>query len=189
MDFVTHLWIPIVVSSVVVFFASSLAWMVLPHHKADIKFLPDEKTFGEELAKFNLAPGMYMWPGCASTEAMKSEEYKQRYASGPWGTLTIQGTQPSFGRNLVLVFVVYVVASVSVAYLTSQGRAYGASFASVFQMAGAVAVVAYCLGQIPGAIFMAKPCRFVCTDLLDGLVYGLIPGAIFAWLWPAAIAG
>ena len=39
MDFLVDLWMPIVVSAVVVFFASSLAWMVLPHHKADVKIV------------------------------------------------------------------------------------------------------------------------------------------------------
>ncbi len=185
METVADLWLPILVSSVAVFFASFLAWMVLPHHKADIKFLPDEKSFDQYLTSLNLAPGTYMWPGCNSADDMKSEEYKQRYAAGPWGSLNVRETQPSFGRNLVLVFICYAVISTFVAYLTSQARSEGATFASVFQVAGATAVLAYCAGQVPGAIFFSKPCRFFCTDMIDGVVYGLITGAVFAWLWPA----
>jgi hypothetical protein len=184
---ITSLWLPIVVSSVAVFIASSIAWMALPHHKADIKFIPDEKTFLQQLGTLNLPPGLYMWPGCGGTpEAMKSPEYKQRFADGPWGLITIAGSKPNFARNLFWVFVVYSVVSVFVAYITAQARPAGSTFASVFQVAGATAVLGYCAGQVCGAVFMSKPFRFICTDLIDGLVYGLLTGAIFAWLWPAA---
>ena len=36
------LWMPIVVSGVALFFASWIAWMLLPHHKAEWKGLPNE---------------------------------------------------------------------------------------------------------------------------------------------------
>lgn len=55
-----QLWLPILVSSIVVVFASSMAWMVLPHHKKDIKVFPNEKAWMEHLAKTDLAPGLYM---------------------------------------------------------------------------------------------------------------------------------
>ncbi len=35
MEPLLDLWLPIVVSAVIVFVASFLAWMVLPHHKGD----------------------------------------------------------------------------------------------------------------------------------------------------------
>jgi len=34
------LWLPILLSGAVVFVASSLVWMVLPHHKSDWAALP-----------------------------------------------------------------------------------------------------------------------------------------------------
>lgn len=45
MDELLDLWLAIVVSAVIVFVASFLAWMVLGHHKGDWKGLPDEDTF------------------------------------------------------------------------------------------------------------------------------------------------
>ena len=62
----TQLWLPIVLSAVFVFLASSIIWMALPYHKADIKVLPDEKALTEPLAKLNLPPGTYMWLNCGS---------------------------------------------------------------------------------------------------------------------------
>ncbi|MEO1513236.1 MAG: hypothetical protein AAFU70_14280, partial [Planctomycetota bacterium] len=37
MDAILELWIPIVLATIAVFIASSLLWMVSPHHKADVK--------------------------------------------------------------------------------------------------------------------------------------------------------
>jgi hypothetical protein len=119
---------------------------------------------------------------------MNSEDYKARMDSGPWGSLNVIGTKPSFVRNLVLVFLFYIVVGIFVGYITSLARDPGAPWVAVFRVAGAVGVLAYCAGQIPGAIFFGKPGRFVLTDFIDGAVYGLMTGAIFAWLWPAAEA-
>ena len=88
--------------------------------------------------------------------------------------------------NTVLLF--YVVVGIFVAYITIQAREAGATFAAVFRVAGATAILAYCAGQIPGAIFFSKPGRFVLTDFIDGLVYGILTGIVFAWLWPDAAA-
>ncbi len=188
MEILAQLWLPILVSTVVVFFASFLAWMVIPHHKKDIKVLPDEKALTGHLGTLNLAPGMYMWPHCATNEEMNSEEFKARMESGPWGSLNVIGTKPSFVRNLVLVFLFYIVVSIFVGYITSLARPAGAPWIAVFRVAGAVGVLGYCAGAIPGAIFFSKPGRFVLTDLIDGVVYGLLTGAVFAWLWPGAEA-
>jgi len=182
---VTQLWLPIVVSAVVVFFASFVAWMVLPHHKKDVKMLPDEKAMLERLKQMNLPPGVYMWPNCGSPEDMKSAEFKARNDAGPWGSLSVLSGKPNFGRNLVLVFLFYLVVSLFVAYITAQARAAGAEFATVFQVAGATAILGYCAGAIPSSIFFSKPFRFVLTDFVDSLVYGLLTGLVFAWLWPA----
>lgn len=38
---VFSLWLTIVLSAVAVFYASFVAWMILPHHKADWNGLPE----------------------------------------------------------------------------------------------------------------------------------------------------
>jgi hypothetical protein len=184
MDVFLQLWLPILVSAVIVFIASSLVWMVLPHHKKDIKSLPDEKALTDHLGKLNLAPGVYVWPGYGSRQDMKSEEYKARYEAGPWGSMNILGGKPNFGRSLVLTFLFYIVVGLFVAYIAALARPAGSAFLPVFRVAGAAAIVAYCAGSIPSAIFMGKPGRFVLTDFLDGLAYGLLTGATFGLLWP-----
>lgn len=178
------LWLPIVVSAVLVFFASALIWMVLPHHKADIKPLPDEQAWASRINELNLAPGVYMWPNCGHGKDMKSEEFKQRFNAGPWGSMTVVGNKPNFARNLVLVFVLYVVTSVFVAYLASNALDASAHYLGVFRIAGTAAIMAYCFGSLGTAIFFSKPLRFVITDFADGVVYGLLTAGVFGWLWP-----
>ena len=41
---IMSLWLPIVLSAVLVFLASALVWMALPHHKTDWKGLPNEEA-------------------------------------------------------------------------------------------------------------------------------------------------
>jgi hypothetical protein len=186
MDLLSQLWLPVLVSSVIVFFASFLAWMVLPHHKKDVKSLPDEKALMDQLQKLELLPGTYMWPCCESGQDMKSAEFKARYDAGPWGSINVLGQKPNFARNLVLTFLFYVLVSIFVGYITFLAWSAGSAFLPVFRVAGATGVLAYCAGSIPNAIFFGKPGRFVLTEFVDGVVYGLLTGATFALLRPAA---
>lgn len=183
---ITQLCVPIFVSSLAVFFASFVAWMVLPHHKKDVRVLPDEKGMADFLKTADIPPGTYMWPNCQSTEEMKSDEFIARNDAGPWGSINILRAKPNFGANLLFVFMFYVVVSLFVAYITGQARHAGDAFMAIFQVAGATAILGYCAGSIPNSVFFSKPARFVFTDFLDSLVYGLLTGLIFAWLWPAA---
>jgi len=182
------LWLPIVLSAVVVFIASSIAWMVLPHHKADIKKLPNEAEFTRTLSEMDIPPGTYMWPNCENNAEMKSEEFKQRYEEGPWGNMNIVPRKPNFALNLMLMFVFYLVVSAIVGYLTSQARAPGADFLAVFEFASIGAFAGYCLGGFPHSIFFGRPVRAVFTDFVDGVVHALLTGVVFAWLWPAGAA-
>lgn len=184
MDMIAQLWLPILVSAVAIFIVSFLVWMVLPHHKADIKKLPDEPAFVETLGRMNLPPGVYMWPNCETKEEFNSDEFKQRYEAGPWGNITVVGAKPNMGANLAIVFVFYLIVSLLTAYITGEAREPGASFSQVFQIAATVAAMAYALGSVPHDIWFGKPMRFRVTEFIDQIVYGLITGAIFAVMWP-----
>ena len=45
----TSLWLPILLSAVIVFVASSIMHMVLPYHKSDYRKLPDEDRVTDAL--------------------------------------------------------------------------------------------------------------------------------------------
>ena len=89
MDFVSTLWLPIVLSGIGLFVASFLAWMVLPHHKGDWVKLPDESAFENAVGGLNLPPGNYTFPYCSGSADLKSEAFQRRMAEGPSGILAL----------------------------------------------------------------------------------------------------
>jgi len=57
------LWLPILLSAVFVFVASSIMHMLLPYHHSDYKQLPDEtNTLAAIRGAGNLKPGLYIFP-------------------------------------------------------------------------------------------------------------------------------
>ena len=109
---------------------------------------------------------------------------KQRWDRGPHGMLTVWSGPPNMGTSLPLTFVFYVVVSVFVAYLSSLALGDGPPFRTVFRVAGAAGVACYLLGGIPGHIWFDKSMRRLVTNAADNLVYGILTGLVFAWLWP-----
>jgi len=53
----TALWLPILLSAVIVFVASSIIHMVLPIHKSDYRKLPEEDRVLETLRAAGVTPG------------------------------------------------------------------------------------------------------------------------------------
>jgi hypothetical protein len=56
------LWLPIVLSAVIVFVASSIMHMALPYHRNDYQKLPDEDKVLAGLRAAGLKRGLYVFP-------------------------------------------------------------------------------------------------------------------------------
>jgi hypothetical protein len=186
MAFLTELWLAILLASVACFILSSLAWTVLPHHNKDFKALPDFDAFVASIKSQGIQPGQYMFPYCEDQKAMGTPEFQQIYAKGPWGTLNLWPAKPNMGRNLVITFVYFLIVSALIAYVGFESLGRGADSLRVFQITGTVGVLAYCASGILNTVWFSVPLRNIITGLVDGVAYGLVTGAIFAWLWPAA---
>lgn len=173
---------PIVVSAVLVFFASSIFHMALPFHKGDYLKLPDEAKATEALT--GVPPGQYMIPYCGSMDEMKSPEMQERMKTGPMGTIRLTGPF-SMGRNLGLMFVFNLVVSVFVAYLGYHTLPMPReTYLEVFRVTGVAAVMAYVFGWIPSMIWYGGTRSSFWAYLFDGVMYGLVTAGTFAWLWP-----
>src|SRR5438874_5028009 len=86
---ITALWLPILLSAVIVFVASSVIHMVLPIHKSDYRKLPDEDRVMDALRSVGVTPGRaYMFPFCTPKD-MKSPAVVEKFKRGPVGLLTI----------------------------------------------------------------------------------------------------
>ena len=144
------LWLPIVVAAFACFFASSVMWMVLPHHKADIRPLPDEKAFTEAVSPLDLDPGLYMYPNCQEGESMSSDEFKARWEQGPWGTINVIAAKPNFPRNLAVNLFECAVVAALTAYLASMAMNVGANSTDVIRFTFASAFLGFVVGGWSG---------------------------------------
>jgi hypothetical protein len=183
----TALWLPIVVSAVVVFIASSIIHMFLPYHKKTYGKLPDEDGLLEAMRAAGVGPGQYAFPRAADHKDMASPEMIARYEAGPVGMMTVMPSgAPKMGKQLVLWFVYTLVIGVFVAYLTGRTLGAGAEYLAVHRVAGCSAFLAYAFAHASNSIWKGLPWSATAKDFFDGLVYGLLTGGVFGWLWPSA---
>ena len=180
------LWLPIVVSGVVLFILSSIFWTLAPHHKKDIACLPQQDEVLDALRKLDIPQGSYMFPNCEDPKEYKTERFKALYDTGPWGTLNLFPAKPSMVRNMGLTFLYFLVVSIVIAYIAGASRTPGAEFGAVFQLVATGGVLVYVLGGMMNGLWFGKRLRFFVTDAIDGLVYALATGLIFGLLWPGA---
>ena len=132
------LWLPILLSAVLVFVASSVIHMVLRWHSKDFKKFAAEDAVMDALRPFNLAPGDYAAPLPDSMAHMSSPEFKAKQARGPSFALTILANT-SMARNLVKWFVYSIVVGLFAAYVASLVLPAGAPYMTVFRVTSTVA--------------------------------------------------
>ncbi|HYT31451.1 MAG TPA: hypothetical protein VEO37_02555, partial [Thermoanaerobaculia bacterium] len=134
---IVSLWLPILLSAVAVFIASSIIHMVLPYHRSDYKKLPAEDDVMGALRKFQVSPGDYIFPKPGSPKEMKDPAFQERMKKGPVGFLTVRpGITPSMGKPLPFWFLYCVVVGVFAAYVAGRALPAGAPYRAVFRFAG-----------------------------------------------------
>jgi hypothetical protein len=181
---ITGLWLPILLSAVVVFFASSLLHMVLKLHKNDYKKLPNEDLILDAMRKDSLAPGMYMFPFHTDSGATKSPEFNEKCKRGPVGIVSVMPSGAiNMGKYLGMWFGFCLLVGIFVAYLTSRTIPAGSDYLMVFRVAGTVAFIAHGMGNIVDSIWRAQPWCVTVRSLFDALIYALLTAGVFGWLW------
>jgi hypothetical protein len=180
------LWMPIVLSAVIVFVASSIIWMASPLHKHDYKNPGDkEGPLLDLLRAKSFEPGVYYVPWChgKANDPATADKMKR----GPWASLTVLPGMPNMGKMLFSWFAHLLIVGVFVAYLTSHaGLAPGAEYLHVFRIAGTGALMAYAGYALPMCIWHGMPMSQLPGRLVDGAIYALLTAGTFAWLWPHA---
>ncbi len=180
----TALWLPIVLSAVIVFVASSIMHMVLPYHRGDYRQVPDEDNVRAALRAAGVTRGLYIFP-YATHKDMNSPAVKEKYKEGPVGTMTIFPPGPPFMPKFLGMWFGYcLIIALFVAYLTGRTLAPGTPYPEVFRVAGTAAFLAYGLGHLSNGIWKGQPCGMTIKELIDGLVYALLTAGTFGWLWP-----
>ena len=180
-----QLWLPILLSAVLVFVMSSIIHMVFRYHNKDYTPLPNEDAVRAALRAGNPAPKQYIFPYAADPKECTTPETQRKFIEGPVGVLNIRPNgPPGMGPSLVQWFVFSLVVSFFVAYIALHAVPAGTPYLKVFQVVGATAFLGYAAGQVPAAIWMGKPWIVAWKEVFDGLIYGLVTAGAFGWLWP-----
>jgi hypothetical protein len=178
------LWLPILLSAVIVFVASSIMHMLLPYHRNDYSQLPDEDKILGVLRASALKRGLYVFPYCTHKD-MKSPALIEKQKQGPVGFLTILPSGPPvLARFLIQWFVFCLVIGFFVAYLAAHTLASGTNYLEVFRVVGTAAFLAYGLGNLSNGIWKGQKWSVTIKEVIDGLVFGLLTAGTFGWLWP-----
>jgi hypothetical protein len=179
------LWLPIVLSAVLVFVASSLIHMLLGWHAGDYPPLPDEARFADAVRPLAIPPGDYMVPRPRSMADMRSPEFIEKRKAGPVMMITAFPTgEFGMGRNLAMWFVYSLVVGFFAAYVTGHAVGPGAGYRQVFRFAGTVAFIGYALALWQMSIWYRRQWRTTIVSTLDGLIYAGLTAGVFGWLWP-----
>jgi hypothetical protein len=179
------LWLPILVSSVIVFVASSVIHMAPLWHKTDFPRMPMEAQVLDALRPLAIPPGDYFIPRASGMEEMKTQEFKDKMARGPVALLTVMPNGAiSMTRNLVQWFVFLLVVGVFVAYITGRSLPIGTPYLRVFKSVAVTTFVAYSLALVELSIWYRRSWFMTLKSALDGVVYGLLTAGVFGWLWP-----
>src|SRR6266478_2165681 len=97
------LWLPILLSAVIVFAASSVIHMTPLWHKSDFPKVSREPELLNALRPFAIPPGDYFIPRAAGMQEMRSPEFKEKMKQGPVALLTVMPNGPiSMSRPLAL---------------------------------------------------------------------------------------
>jgi hypothetical protein len=184
----TALWLPILVSAVVVFFASAIMHMVLAYHRSDYRKLPDEDRVTDAMRGAGVTRGpAYFFPYCSFKE-MKSAPVIEKMKRGPVGFVTVLPSgPPAMGKNLVQWFLYCLVISIFAAYLSGRLLAPGTAFLQVFRVVGTLAWLGYGAAHAQESIWSGRSWAVTLKHLFDGVIYALLTAGTFAWLWPKSI--
>ena len=185
MAFVGQLWLPIILSAVLVFVASSLIHMVLKYHSGEWSPAPNQDAL--QNAVRGAAPGWYAFPMAPEPKDRMSPEWMKKWAEGPSGMLTIAAPGPiNMGKNLAQWFLFCVVVSFFTAYAAAHALPAGTNYLTVFRVVGTIAFMAYGFGLAGDTIWYGRPWKSWMLALVDALIYGCVTAGTFGWRWPRA---
>jgi hypothetical protein len=187
MTFIADLWMPILLATVLVFVASAIIHMGPFWHRGAFPQLPDQDRIQDALRPFGLRPGEYMLPRPKEMKDCNTPEFAEKLKRGPVLLMTvIANPSMSMTKPLAQWFVYVLLVSVFSAYLAHATLPAGAPYLAVFRVAGTAAFLGYAVGLWQQSIWYHRPWPITARHTLDGLIYGLLTGGAFGWLWPAA---
>jgi hypothetical protein len=185
MTHIGSLWLAILVSSVLVFLASSVIHMASPWHKSDYPRYSRESEILDALRPLAIPPGDYFMPRPSSMSEMKTPEFIEKQTRGPIVLMTVFPNGPmQMGGTLVRWFVYLLVVSTIAAFVAGPVLPPASSAGRIFHTVGLTAFAGYTLALWQLTIWYRRALSITIKSSVDGLVYAAITGGVFVWLWP-----
>jgi hypothetical protein len=185
----SSLLLPILLSTVFVFVASSVIHMALKYHNVDYRPLPGEDAVMAAIRQAGATPGQYVFPHCKDHKSMNTPEVQRKFAEGPVGVMYVKQPGPiQLGPFLGKWILYSLLISAAVAYLARAELHVGDTYLRVFQLVGCATWFAYSWQGPADSIWKGKPWAVTWKEMFDGLVYASLTAGTFAWLWPHAAA-
>jgi hypothetical protein len=180
-----QLWLPIVLSAVLVFVVSSLVHTVFKYHNSEYKKLSNEDEVRAAINRGSPGPGQYIIPYVIGASDFKSPGVAEKLTEGPVGQLILRrpglpNMGSFFGQWFVYVLVISILAAVVAAHTVAVGAGHG----FVFHVVGLVAFLAYAGSQAQFSIWAGQPWSSTLKNIFDGLLYALVTAETFSLLWP-----
>lgn len=179
------LWLPILLSAIFVFIASSIIHMAPLWHKNDYPAVKEQDKVMDALRPFEIPRGEYLLPRAKDMKEYSSPEFVEKVKQGPVMKLTVFPNSPiSMGRNLTLWFIFVLVVSIFTAYIVGLALPEGSSYLEVYRIAGVTSFIAYSLSLWQQSIWEGKSFGMNLKSTIDGIIYSLLTAGTFGWLWP-----
>jgi len=178
---ILDLWLPILVSALLCFFASAAIWTMLKWHNSD--YHKTEREDDVRRALQGASPGFYTVPHCADYAEMATPEMAKKLSDGPVAYVTVvPNGMPSMGPKMLSMVAYFLLVSIFCAYVVTRTLAADAEYLAVFRIAGTVSFIANGMAVIPESIWFGRPWAMTSKNLLDALIYSLLTAGVFGWL-------
>ena len=184
MTALSALWLPILLSAVFVFIASSIIHMAPLWHKSDYPMLEKQDAVMDSLRAMALPHGEYMLPRPKDMKDMRTPEFKEKFKRGPVLMMTIiPNASMSMGKPMGQWFVYCLITSLLTAFATA-ALAPGAVSFQIYRIAGIASFLAYASALWQTVIWYHRSVSVTAKSTIDSAIYAIITAATFAWLWP-----
>ena len=166
------------------FLASSVIHMMLGFHKNDVGAIPTNARWPTRSVRSRSRPGDYAMPHGHAKE-MHTPEFIQKTREGPVAIMTVLPNEPAkMGKSLTMWFGYSLAVGGVAAYVAGVTVGIGAEYGEVFRVVAAVSFAGYSLAVLQASIWWGRSWGYTVRTMADGLLYGLLTGGVFGWLWP-----
>ncbi|HEY1772718.1 MAG TPA: hypothetical protein VGH91_05955 [Gammaproteobacteria bacterium] len=181
-----QLWLPILLSAVSTFIASSILHMAIHKvwHGKDYHGFSNEDEVRAAIRKGSPVPGMYVLPFCPP-EKMKDPATVAKFKEGPVGMLILRTSGAvNMGKSLGMWFGFCLLVAIFAGYIGGSTLASGADGIQVFRVIATAAFMGFGFGALPNHIWWGETFSSTAKNLVDGVIYAAVTASVFMWLWP-----